>query len=113
MARRMLIPEDVADLFEDFYGDDYRPESLVKKAVLQLVENHRAEYEEIAGIVIQNEVDELKKVVARQQRRIEHLEKINPKNVNVPLLTETANQLQKQVQELEKQVPKKKRKRRF
>lgn len=99
MAKHIIIDDDVADLFEDYYDDErHRVESLVKRAVVQLVANHRAEYEELASDVLQNEVDKLKMTVSRQSDRIRKLEALNPKMVNVPILTETANRLQKAVE---------------
>ena len=106
--RSALIPEDIEDLF-----DDYGNESFVKKAIIELVANHREEYDELAGNAIEKEVEKLELTVSRQRLRIQSLEQLNPKRVNVPSLSETANKLQKRIEELEDSKPKKKGRRRF
>ena len=99
MPRKFIIPAEIADLFDD-YGD-YRGESFVRSAVEKLVENHREEYEELVSSTLESEVNRLEVEVRKQRDRIAKLEKLNPKNVNVPILTETANKLQKAVENKE------------
>lgn len=109
MAKHILIPEELEYLFED--GFPPHGESLVRSAIVQLVANHREEYEELAGTAIQNEIDDLKTTVAKQSDRIRKLEALNPKMVNVPILSETANKLQKAV--VQKEDKKSRKRRRF
>lgn len=104
MGRRdiHIVDEDLEYLFET-----YGRESYVQKAVVQLISLHREEYEELAGDVLQNEVDRLKGLVSKQGDTIRKLEALNPKRVNVPMLTETANRLQKSLEEKEDKKAKK------
>ena len=107
-VKPIIVPVELDYMFEEIGSG----ETLVKSAVRQLVENHREEYEELAGVVIQNEIDSLKKRVLEQKKQIERLQALNPGNVNVPVLTQTANRLQAAVEEKEDKKAKK-RVRRF
>lgn len=75
------------------YEPDWEDERVDRQAVLKLIERHRAEYDELAGIEIERRITELQRQVADALRQIEGLRAMNPDGVNAPALTETANAL--------------------
>lgn len=90
---------------EEFFLDFEQP--LLAPVVREVVYRHWEEYQELAGIQVQNEIDALKRRLYDANQRIEKLQALNPQNVNVPALTETANQLQKAVEGKEDKKKKK------
>lgn len=90
---------------EEFFTDYEQP--LLAPVVKEIVYRHWEEYKELAGIAVQAEIDNLHRRLHSVRQEVEKLEKLNPDRVNVPLLTKTANRLQKAVESKEDKKAKK------
>jgi hypothetical protein len=86
------------DILEDeFFSWD---NTLNRRAVRALVERHREEYEELSGKAAADRIAQLERQVHDTLRAIETLRSANPDGVSVPALTQTANNLVKENDEL-------------
>jgi len=74
-----------------FFGDS--EERVNKAAALKLIELHQEEYDELTGQAAQARADQLQREVQEALRQLAALKKMNPEGVNAPALTETANAL--------------------
>lgn len=86
--------------------NEWEDEQFNRRAVELLVERHRDEYDELRGVQLQGQIAALERLVRESVDQINHLRKQNPDGVSVPSLTETANILASENDDLHKLVRK-------
>jgi cell division protein FtsB len=83
---------------------EWEDERISKVAMLKLIELHREEYDELTGKAAADRAEELQRQVESTLRQIAALQKMNPNGVNAPALTQTANALVAENDELRAEV---------
>jgi hypothetical protein len=74
-----------------FFGDS--EERVNKAATLKLIDLHREEYDELTGQAAAERAEQLQRQMNAALRDLAQLKAMNPEGVNAPALTETANAL--------------------
>lgn len=96
----------IEDWEDDLAGYRNERELMQSRAVRQLIEKHRDEFHELTGAATREEVERLQRMVQESLRTIERLRASNPDGVAVPALTETANELARENDELREEAKK-------
>jgi hypothetical protein len=99
--------DDVMEALESmqYYAD----EKLHERAVRELVVRHREEYDELTGRAAEEEIARLQRQVRDALSTIEKIRAANPDGVAVPALTESANGLARENDELRDELRKRDR----